>query len=168
MKNIPAILLSTLILAALTACKEPAPSPAEPTEQAPESAAAEQPTEAEEPSEPDPCDNPPGFEALELPATLHVYRNDYYLGALTIPETGEPSFEAVEDAPADELETFQLVFDSTIKDDSITVKYGGVRGQTRVTCGVEVKKDTPEYPAALKSYLDSGYTDLRDTPPDQP
>ena len=158
----PVILLATLILAALTACKEPAPSPAPPAEPTIESATGEAP------ADPSPCSNPPSFEALELPATFHVYRSDHYLGALTIPETGKPSFEAVEGAPADELETFQLVFDSTIEDDSITVKYGGVRGDTRVTCGVEVKKDAPEYPAALRSYLDSGYTDLRDTPPDQP
>lgn len=169
MKNIPAILLSTLILAALTACKEPEPGPAAPAEPAARATddPASQPGE-EVPSDPGPCSNPPSLEALELPATYHVYRSNHYLGVLTIPKTGKPIFEAVEEAPTDELETFQMVFDGAVDDDSITVKYGAVRGHTRHTCGIEVKKDAPEYPAALRYHLDSGYTELRDTPPDQP
>jgi len=168
MMSIPAILLSTLVLAALTACNEPAPSPAAPTEQADKSATEEAPKPAaEDPSDPSPCDNPPSFEALELPATFHVYRSNHYLGVLTIPETGEPSFKAVKEAPTDELKTFQLVFDSAVNDDSIAVRYGGTRGKARITCGIEVKKGAPEYSAAFVHHLDSGYTDLRDTPPDK-
>lgn len=110
------------------------------------------------------CAEGPAFAKLALPATLHVYKADTYLGAVTVPASGDPSFSAAP-APKDKLDEFRADFSRAIGSDSVSVKYETMSGDTHYMCGASVKKGTPEYADALRAHFFGQYYEVKDRAP---
>jgi hypothetical protein len=110
------------------------------------------------------CSDPPAFERLALPATLHIYKSETYLGAVTVPASGDPTFAAAP-APAQQLKGFREDFAKAIGGDSVSVKYETASRDTHYMCGTSVKKGTPEYADALRAHFYGRYYEVKDRAP---
>ncbi len=110
------------------------------------------------------CSDPPTFAKLVLPATFHVYKSETYLGAVTVPVSGDPTFSPAS-APPDEVKSFREDFDKAIHSESVSVKYERASKSTHYMCGATVKKGTPEYADALRSHFFGRYYEVKDRAP---
>ncbi|MBK7580773.1 MAG: hypothetical protein IPI67_11260 [Myxococcales bacterium] len=111
------------------------------------------------------CADGPNFAKLALPATLHIYRSGSYLGAITVPAVGAPTFAAAAGAPEDRLKAFHEDFDPLVSSDKVSVKYETASGDTHYMCGATVNKGTPEYADALRAHFFGKYYEVQDRAP---
>jgi len=110
------------------------------------------------------CSDGPKFETLALPATFHVYKSEEYVGAVTVPAAGDPTF-LPKSANAELVREFEAEFSKAAQAESVSVRYETAEDGVHNMCGASVKKGTPEYADAFRRHIWDRYYEVKDRAP---
>ncbi|MCB9590298.1 MAG: hypothetical protein H6718_33115 [Polyangiaceae bacterium] len=105
------------------------------------------------------CDTPPTYETLKVPLTRRIEEKGVVLGVLRIAKDNSAKFTADPGAPAASIKRLAQVIEELAKGEgTLNLDWGGrTPAGVEYSCGGEVKRSDPRYPALFLVRVSSRY-----------